>query len=135
MSNLTLSESFAEYGAKLINPQWAVSAIAEDGALVMSCWAHYFKRGDGGLRYEDILSRWSGNTAGNKLCKQHLEDAFNNKLPVRLVIATAEDIELVDSGKDASKLKKTFHARPDMIGRVTHFDGDKFIIDFQRNVV
>jgi hypothetical protein len=133
MSHLTLSEAFAEYGAKLANPQWAVSAMTDDG-VVMSCWAHYFKRGDGGMRYEDTLSRWSGNTAGNKLCGQHVADAFNNKLPVRLVIATADDTEAVDSGHDASKVKKTFHVRPDMIGRITQFDGDKFIIHFQRNM-
>jgi hypothetical protein len=131
MGNLNLNEAFAEYGAKLINPQWAVSAMTDDG-VVMSCWAHYFKQSDDGMRYEDTLSRWSGNTAGNKLCRQHVADAFNNKLPVRLVIATADDTAVVDSGNDASKVKKTFHARPDMIGRITHFDGDTFIIDFQR---
>jgi hypothetical protein len=134
MSNPNLSEAFAQYGAKLANPQWAVSAKAEDGSVVMSCWAHFFKPGDGGLRYEDTLSRWSGNAPGNNLCGQHVADAFNNKLPVRLVIATAVDTEVVDSGNDASKVKKTFHTRPDMIGRITHFDGDRFIIDFQRNM-
>jgi hypothetical protein len=108
MSSLTLSEAFAEYGVKLANPQWAVSAIADDGAVVMSCWAHYFKRGDGGLRYEDYLSRWSGNAAGNNLCRKHVLDAFNNERPVRLVIATADDTEVVDSGHDASKVKKHF---------------------------
>ncbi len=131
MSNLTLSEAFAEYGAKLKNPQWAVSAMTAD-SVVMSCWAHYFKPGDGGLRYEDSLSRWSGNTAGNNLCRKHVLDAFNNKRPVRLVVATADDTEVVDSGNDASKVKKTFHTMPDMIGHITHFDGDKFVIDFQR---
>ena len=116
MGNLSLSEAFAEYGARLINSQWAVSAMTDDG-IVMSCWAHYFKRGDGGMCYEDTLSRWSGNTAGNKLCGQHLADAFNNKLPVRLVIATACDTEVVDSGNDASKVKEDIshqggHGRP-----------------------
>lgn len=44
MTDINLSEAFAQYGAKLVNHQWAVSAISEDGALVMSCWAHYFRK-------------------------------------------------------------------------------------------
>ena len=134
MGDLNLSEAFSQYGAKLVNPQWAVSAIADDGAIVISCWAHYFKPGAGGLRYEDTLSRWRGNTAGNNLCRQHIEDAFNNNRLVRLVIASAEDTTVIDSGNDASKVKKRFHIRPDMRGRVTQFDGDKFVIEFKRNI-
>ncbi len=132
MGNLNLSQAFAEYGAKLANHQWAVSAIADDGALIISCWAHYFKKVDGHLQYEDILSRWRANSAGNNLIRQHIEDAMKNGRTVRLVIATANDTAMVDSGNDASKVKKTFHTRPDMTGRISYFDGDKFVIDFQR---
>ena len=53
MAKLNFTEAFAKYGAKLSNPQWAVSAIAEDGAFVMSCWAHYIKSLEGCMRYED----------------------------------------------------------------------------------
>jgi hypothetical protein len=134
MGALKLSEAFAEYGAKLVNPQWAVSALTDNGVLVMSCWKHYFKSVSGVLRYEDALSRWSANTVGNEMFKHHIEDAFNNKRPVRLVIAKTDEIETVDSGQDASKVKKEFYSRPEMIGRITHFDGDKFIIDFQREM-
>jgi hypothetical protein len=134
MGALKLSEAFAEYGAKLVSPQWAVSAVADNGALVMSCWRHYFKRVDAVLRYEDTLSRWSANAAGNALFKQHIEDALKNKRPVRLVIAKTDDRGTVDSGQDASKAKKEFYCRPEMIGRITHFDGDTFIIDFQREI-
>jgi hypothetical protein len=134
MGALKLSEAFAEYGVKLVNPQWAVSALAADGALVMSCWTHYFKRVDNVLRYEDSLSRWSANAAGNNLFKQHIEDALKNNRPVRLVIAKTDEIGTVDSGQDASTVRKKFYSRPDMIGRIKHFDGDKFIIDFQRQI-
>ena len=133
MGNLTLSEAFAEYSAKLLNPQWAVSALADDGAVVISCWFHYLKTVDGILRYEDTLSRWSGNAAGNNLCRQHVGDAFKNNRPVRIVIARTEDTATVDSGQDASKVKKEFYTKPETIGRITHFDGDKFTIDFKRN--
>jgi hypothetical protein len=132
-TDLTLSEAFALYGAKLVNRQWAVSAIAEDGALVMSCWAHLFRNADGILRYEDSLSRWGTNTAGSRLFKEHIEDALANSRPVRLVIATAEDTVAVDQGQDASKVKKSFHIKPHMIGHVKSLDGDKFIVDFHRD--
>jgi len=38
MNELGYVEAFARLGAKLANPQWAVSAMADDGALVVSCW-------------------------------------------------------------------------------------------------
>ena len=132
MSNLTLTEAFAEYGAKLANPQWAVSAIAKDGALVVSCWRHYITVVGDVWRYEDTLSRWSGNAAGNRLFKEHIEDAFKTNRPIRLVLAITEDTATVDSGQDASKVKKEFSTKPQMVGHITSYDGDRFIIDFQK---
>ena len=45
MADLGFVEAFAKFGAKPINPMWAVSAIADDGALVISCWSHHCKSG------------------------------------------------------------------------------------------
>jgi hypothetical protein len=132
MANLGFIEAFAKFGAKLDNPMWAVSAIANDGALVISCWAHYFKSGSSGIvRYVDSLSRWGGNELGNKLLETHLSKAFAEKLPVRMVVATAENPDAVEREHDASKIKKTFHIR-DLVGQVTDFDGDHFVIEFRR---
>jgi len=129
----SFTECFASFGAKLPNPQWAVSALAEDGALVISCWSLYFERPDvGTLRYRDRLSRWSGNELGNRLLKDHLAQAIASTLPVRLVIATPQVRESIDAGRDASTVRKTFHAKPEVVGRVVDFDGDSFVIDFQR---
>lgn len=134
MSDLGFVDAFAKFGAKLDNPMWAVSAIASDGALVISCWAHYFKRGTKGmLRYEDNLARWNGNELGNNLLRAHLTLAFTEKLPVRMVVATTIRTEEVDSGRDASKLKKTFHIRDDVMGNLIEFDGDKYVIVFRRH--
>ncbi len=130
MANLRFTEAFAKYNAKLVNPQWAVSAIADDGALVMSCWSHYITRHNEALRYTDTLSRWSGNAAGNNLLRQHLTQAVDNKLPVRLIIASTEETDIVDNGHDASQVKKKFHVRPELIGEIISFDGDNFVIDF-----
>jgi hypothetical protein len=133
MPNLGLVEAFAKFGAKPINPMWAVSAFAEDGALVLSCWAHIFKPGGKGLlMYSDRLSRWGGNEMGANLLRTHLQEAVKADLPVRMVVATTAETELVDSGHDASKVKKTFHIRPETVGRVVSFDGDNYVIEYRR---
>ncbi|SDZ14035.1 hypothetical protein SAMN04487939_1182 [Lysobacter sp. yr284] len=129
----SFTECFASFGAKLPNPQWAVSALAEDGALVISCWSLYFDRPDAGtLRYRDRLSRWAGNESGNRLLKEHLAQAVASSLPVRLVVATPVSREQIDAGRDASAVRKKFHTKPEVTGRVVDFDGDSFVIDFQR---
>jgi hypothetical protein len=131
--SLGYAEAFAKFGAHLKNVNWAVSAIANDGALVVSCWEHLFRRAEPGvLRYEDRLSRWSGNGLGNALLGQHLKDALGQQTPVRLVVASTAESDAVDQGHDASNIPKTFHVREDLEGRVRTFDGDHFIVDFRR---
>jgi len=132
MANMGFTEAFTKYGAKLANPQWAVSAIADDGALVTSCWAHYMEKIGNVLRYEDTLSRWSGNAAGNNLLREHLTQALENKSPVRCLIARTTEQKTVDGGLDASQVKKEFFPRDDLIGEVISFDGDKFAIEFKK---
>lgn len=126
------SECFAAYGAKLPNAQWAVSAIAPDGSVAISCWSHLFRRNGTILAYHDRLSRWAGNKAGNRLLGEHLSVALQNAAPVRAVIATAADAARVDAGEPASSAGNRFHVRPDLVGRVVAFDGDAFQIDFER---
>jgi hypothetical protein len=112
---------------------WAVSAIADDGALVISCWAHLCKPGAKGLLlYADCLSRWGANELGCSLLKTHLGQAVAGNLPVRMVVAKTADTELVDQGHDASKVKKTFRVRDDVVGRVVSFDGDNYTLEFRR---
>lgn len=133
MADLGFTEAFARFGAKPVNAMWAVSAVGEDGALVLSCWAHMCKSGGKGvLVYTDCLSRWGGNEMGANLLRAHLRQASTGNLPVRMVVATTAATELVDSGHDASKVKKTFHVRPEVVGRVVSFDGDNYVIEYRR---
>lgn len=135
MADLRFLEAFAKFGAKPLNPMWAVSAIADDGALVISCWAHLCKRGGKGvLLYTDCLSRWGGNELGGNLLKSHLAQAVAGNLTVRMVVATTAETEAVDQGRDASKVKKIFHVREDVVGRVASFDGDNYTLEFRRAV-
>lgn len=69
---------------------------------------------------------------GNKFARQHLEQARDDDLPVRLVIARAEDTAPIDAGEDASNVRKSFGVRQDLVGRVSQFDGDEFELVFVR---
>lgn len=121
-----IEKAFASYGADLVNRNWAVSSII-DGAAVMSLWAHKFEKG---MVYKDQLSRWPG--LGNNLFRKHLQQVVDEKLPIRLVIATSSNPDAVDRGEDASKFKNTFAVRPELVGQLEHFDGDKFQIRFSK---
>lgn len=134
MSYLTFEDAFRRLGAKPINSMWAVSSLANDGALVMSCWNHYFGTPkDGVLPYCDGFSRWKGNMLGMRLLKQHIELAIANDLPVRGIVATAKKPDEVESSTDASKIKKKFHILEGKVGRLTAYDGDKYVIEFRMN--
>jgi hypothetical protein len=133
LRKLTFTKAFAKYGAKLTNTRWAYSAIAEDGSLVFSCWEHLLKPEPRGvLRYEDRLSRWSKNRLGKKLLRDHLKHAFDNDLPVRLVIASAKNLAPSVAGKKADSVEKTFYTQDDVVGKVIVFDGDNFVIDYEK---
>lgn len=133
MKQMGFADAFASYKAKLVNVNWAVSSISDDGALVISCWHHLFKRAEpNGLVYRDNLRRWGeSNQHGKNLLAEHLSKAQSEGLPIRIVVATAEKPEELETVSDASTLKKTFHIRKDWIGRLTNFDGENFDIEIR----
>jgi hypothetical protein len=125
--NLSLVDAFGKFGAKPANRLRGLSAIAADGAMVLSCSHPYFAHpSQGVLRYEDKLSREGDEAKGNELLGQHLTLARDGELPIRMVVMTA----LVDAS--TSKVSRSFHVRPDLVGKVIKFDGDHYIIDFTR---
>lgn len=131
MPTISFTEAFQSYGAKLVNPQWAYSAIAKDGSLVISCWSHKLKLRDRVLTYTDRLSRWKLNPPGKNLLIQHLTTARDQTLPVRLVIAPTDQPDVVDRGEEASTIQKTFHVKKNVVGKIAVFDGDNFTIEFR----
>ena len=129
MENLTLVDAYARFGAKAANRLRALSAIAEDGAMVLSCSPPHFGRAAKGvLRYEDRLSREAEPTAGNQLLAQHLARARDGELPVRMVVVAAV-------AAPSGKVSRNIHVRADLVGKVTKFDGDHFIVEFTREAV
>jgi hypothetical protein len=124
MPTLSLVDAYARFGAKA--GVRAQSAIAADGAVVLSCAAPYFgHHAIGILRYEDRLSRESEASRGTILLGEHLTHARDGSLPVRAVIVS----RVATSG---GKTSRNVHIRKDIVGKVTSFDGDHFIVDFTR---
>jgi hypothetical protein len=132
MKPLTLTAAFAIYGAQLVNPRWACSAIADDGSLVISGWSHLLKAtSDGHKRYEDDLSTWTGNKLGRELLRNHLALTKRQVLAVRLVVATLKNRKDIEASLgDASPLRKYFSTDKDIVGNVISFDDIRFCIDF-----
>lgn len=124
-----VSDEFRKYGAKLKNVNWSVSAENDKGELVVSLWAHYFEKANGKtIKYVDRVSRWSGH--GNTEFRERIDKAFKSSQTVRVVIAKTNNVDAVNRGEDASKLKNSFHSRESWIGKVILWDGDNFQIEF-----
>jgi hypothetical protein len=124
--NLSLIDAFGRFGAKPSNRVRGLSAMAADGAMVLNCSHAYFGHPTRGvLRYEDRLSREAPDSKDTQLLGQHLALARDGALPVRMVVTSLAD-EKNGGGS------RSFHVRPDLIGKVVSFDGDHFVIDFTR---
>ena len=122
--SLSLADAFGKFGAKPRNRAYSLSAMATDGAMVLSCSKAYFGHPSPGvLRYEDRLSREPTDAKERTLLGQHLTLARDGALPVRMVVMSTE-------GDDRGG--RRFHVRSDLIGKLVEFDGDHFIIDFTR---
>ena len=125
--NLSLVDAFGRFGAKPANRLRGQSAIASDGALVLSCSHSKFGHpSQGVLRYEGKLTKEGEEANANDLLGQHLTLARDGDLPVRMVVMTS----LVDAS--TSKVSRSFHVRPDLIGKLVSFDGDHYTVDFTR---
>lgn len=54
------------------------------------------------------------------------------KRPIDLVMARPGDVKAVVDEHPASDPGNCFAARPDLVGELSHFDGDTFVIDFRK---
>ncbi|HEY3784115.1 MAG TPA: hypothetical protein VGL55_02415 [Steroidobacteraceae bacterium] len=124
--NLNLIDAFGKFGAKPSNRLRALSAIAADGAMVLNCDQANFRHPERGvLRYENRLFKEppAAKDADAELLGRHLTLARDGALPVRMVVTFLADEK---SGT------RRCHVRPDLIGKVVTFDGDHFVVDFER---
>jgi len=132
MGEVNLLEAFARYKVK--STSRARSALTADRSLVLSCFYGRFQRaGAGVLKYEEDLAADTGSVA--TLLRTHLTEALNNELDVKPIIAMpserAPSLETV-TATPARAPRMNFHARTDLTGRVTFFDGSRFVIEFRK---
>ncbi|MFZ0499812.1 MAG: hypothetical protein WAU49_06885 [Steroidobacteraceae bacterium] len=124
--NLSLIDAFGRFGAKPSSRLGSLSAMATDGAMVLSCLPAYFGHpASGVLRYEGRLSTVEAESKEIGNLGEHLTHARDGSLPVRMVVKSPAP------EKNGAKTR-TYHIRPDLIGKVVEFDGDHFIVDFTR---
>lgn len=124
MDNMNLAEAFALYGAEGPRRAPRMSALAQDGAVVLGCSSRRFSRPAAGvLRYEDTLSDEGVTAEALRSLRAHLELALKDSLPVRMIVIT----ESATAGKPATR---TVHVRQDLVGRVTNLDNERFVVDF-----
>ena len=118
-----MEAAFASFGADSAGQQRPLSATAADGSLVLVCRSGGFSRpGLGVLRYTEQLSSLKASASRLAALRAQISDALPAGTGVRLVIQTAR------SGRSSGGT----HVRPDLIGKVSGFDGDQFTVDFSR---
>ncbi|MGH8294003.1 MAG: hypothetical protein ACRETZ_00665 [Steroidobacteraceae bacterium] len=124
--NLSLIDAFSRFGAKPASRLGSLSAMATDGAMVLNCLpAHFGHPAPGVLRYEMKLSTAQAESKVVTTLGEHLTRARDADLPVRMVVT------FPDREKSGAK-PRSYHVRPDLIGKVVEFDGDRFVVDFTR---
>jgi len=124
--NLTLIDAFSRFGATPASRLGSLSAMAADGAMVLNCLpSHFGHPAPGVLRYEDKLSAAQAESKVLTTLGEHLTLARDAGLPVRMVVSFPERAKA--GGKAMGH-----HVRPDLIGKVVEFDGDRFVVDFTR---
>ncbi|MET0292732.1 MAG: hypothetical protein ABW136_10245 [Steroidobacteraceae bacterium] len=120
-----LDLEFSRLGVALPLPRRSVCATAPDGTLVLVCKSSGFSRpSEGVLRFSAILSTMVAPNDRIDLLRNGLESASKLSTPVRVIIQTPA----TDKGT------KRLHARADLVGSVSAFDGDAYSVDFVRAV-
>ncbi len=131
MNEVNLAEAFSRYKVK--PPKSARSAVTDDRALVLSCSYGRFQPAQSGImKYEEDLSGETGSAAS--LLRTHLADALTNELDIRLIVAVPVQHMPAPNADPAPArpARSSFHARKDLVGRVTFFDGQRFIVEFRK---
>jgi hypothetical protein len=123
--SLSLIDAFGRFGAKPTSRLGSLSAMAADGAMVLNCMPGNFGHpARGVLRYETRLSAAQAESKVVTTLGEHLTRARDDALPVRMIVNFPEREKAGRSG--------SYHIRPDLIGKVIEFDGDRFVVDFTR---
>jgi len=131
MNEVNLAEAFLRYKVKATSH--TRSAVTPEGELVLSCSYGRFQRGEPGvLKYEEDLS--DDDSIGATTLRAHLAEALREGLQVLLIVAIPVQVApALESSHVLPRPPRTsFHPRKDLVGRVTSFDGQRFVLDFRK---
>jgi hypothetical protein len=127
MVNLKLVDAFAKYGATPAHRLHSRSAIASDGSLVLGCSSVRFQHPSPGvLRYEDTVPQDPERESEAAQLGEHLTKARGDNLVVRMIV-------IVEKAQPQGGTTREVHIRTDLVGKVTKFDGQHYIVDFVRS--
>lgn len=128
MHETNLLEAFASYRVRPVRRMR--SAMTDDGDLVISCRYAGFKKVQVEiLRYEEDLSGQAGEIAA--ALRTHLSEALSNQFDVRVIVAVETSDPKTESSSN-STARTTYYARKDLVGRVSSFDGQRFVVEFRK---
>lgn len=103
----------ARFGARLRNVQWSVSSWTAEGASASGSTT--------GARAKTarLFAREGQPLAGpgNSELRENVNKAFKEKSAVRLIVVRTSEVARVEAGDDASKIKKEFHSREELVGK------------------
>lgn len=123
MDHISINRALASFGAEPTDWPRPLAAAASDGSLILLCRAGGFSRpGVGVLRYTAQLSAARVSALRRTRVQSHLSHALSTSTDVRLIIETSA------TARSAARI----HVRPDLVGKVTGFDGDEYVVDFSR---
>ncbi|WP_235872788.1 HNH endonuclease [Pseudoxanthomonas winnipegensis] len=121
------SEAFRTFGAE-IKPAISTSSWITESPreLVVSLWKHNFS--EDFSAYSDEITHWS--SSGGVKFKRDVADALKQGLPVRVVLAQTDQVDLVRNGR-AKDAKSTYDPRPDLIGTIIRISNDEVVFAFE----
>jgi hypothetical protein len=70
----------------------------------------------------------------NSEFRRNVAEAFSKRSKVRLVVASTLETSHVQSGEDASRIKKDFDPKQELIGEVAELDGENYLFRFSRAI-
>lgn len=124
---MRITEAFRLYGVELKNPQFTSSAVGgSPPKVVVSLWAHNFEPDRS--RYVGDTSVWKGQ--GKHFFRRHLQQALDEGLPIRVVVATSEMPEEVAAG-NAARVRKDFEPDFSLVGQVAALGPNGFELTFE----
>lgn len=125
---MRITEAFRQYGVELKNPQFTSSAVGGDPRqVVVSLWAHNFQPDRS--RYVGDTSQWKGQ--GKHFFRRHLQQALDEGLPIRVVVATSERPDEVTAG-NAARVRNDFEPDFSLVGQVASLSSNGFELTFDR---